>query len=87
MSSAKIITGRVETRIPMMTERHSLRLIAERSRFEASAAPLIPEISAWLSLVGRPKSEAKDAQRMTEIRAAQSEIIAERGSEPKSAMP
>ena len=73
--------------MPMMTERHSSSRIAERSRFEASAAPLIPEISAWLSLVGRPKSEANDAQRMTEMRAAQSDIIAERRSAPKSAMP
>ena len=49
----------VDTPIPISTERHSSSEMADALKFDASAAPLIPEISAWLSLVGIPLKEMK----------------------------
>ena len=61
--------------------------MAERLIFEANAAPVIPEIRAWLSLVGIPKKQAAVAHTITEIRAQHNEMSAEDGSLPKSAIP
>ena len=77
----------MDTRSPIATDLHSFARIAERLVFEASAAPAIPEISAWLSLVGMPKKQAADAQAITDINAQHNEISAARGSLPKSAIP
>ena len=77
----------VDTRMPIMTERHSSMLIALMLILDESAAPLIPEISAWLSLVGSPKIEATDAQRITALSAEQSDMSAALPSLPKSAIP
>jgi hypothetical protein len=71
----------------MATDRHSSSRKADKLAFDASAAPAIPEIKAWLSLVGIPKKHAADAHITTEIKAQQSERSAEVGSFPKSAIP
>lgn len=74
-------------RIPIITERHSSSCSDEVEVLDANALPQTLDIKAWLSLVGRPLAEAKLAQIITVIRATESEIIAERLSFPKSAMP
>jgi len=80
-------TGRVDTKRPIATDRHSSALIAERLIFEAKAAPAIPDIKAWLSLVGIPKKQVADAHIMTETSEQHNDISADFGSLPKFAMP
>lgn len=73
--------------IPKITEFHSFSCIEENDIFVAKALPQTLDISAWLSLVGRPFIAASDAHRITVISAVQSEIIADLPSLPKSAIP
>jgi hypothetical protein len=73
--------------MPKITLFHSFTCIDLHEKFDASALPQTLDISAWLSLVGSPLIAASVAQSITVIKATESEIIAEWGSSPKSAIP
>ena len=73
--------------IPRITELHSASWIELSEGFAASALPHTLDMSAWLSLVGKPLKEASVAQRITVNKATERDIIADLGSVPKSAIP
>ena len=87
MKSEKSITGRVEMTIPSITLFHSASCIELADIFEASALPQTLDMSAWLSLVGSPRNAASVAQSITVMSATESDIIADFGLDPKSAIP
>ena len=87
MIADRSITGSVEMMIPRITELHSASWIELREGLDASALPHTLDMSAWLSLVGKPLSEARVAQRITVSKATEREIIADFGLLPKSAIP
>ena len=76
----------VESTIPNRTFPHSEAFMPEKLPCIATAAPVIPAMSAWLSLVGIPKYHAATAQMTIADIAAQSAISDRRASFPKSAM-
>ena len=85
--SEKSITGSVDIPMPKSTLFHSSALMEESEVFDARALPQTLDISAWLSLVGSPLIAARVAHRITVMSATERDIIAERGSSPKLAIP
>ena len=70
------IVGRVESKRPKRTVFHSSIFITQRLPDDATAAPEMPESSAWLSLVGSPSREANTDHITTAQSPAQSEMRA-----------
>jgi hypothetical protein len=87
MIADRSVTGSVEMMIPRITELHSASWIESREGLDASALPHTLDMSAWLSLVGKPLREARVAQRITVSKETKGGLIAIFGLFPKPPIP